>query len=131
MIPVDQLYIHDPENGVIGDCMHACLASILEIPITDVPDFRVHFEKESSCDWWNAIIDWLDSLGYEIYPLPSEEINNLPPSWYYIASGPTKRFGGKILHVCIGQDGKIVHDPHPSRDGLTKITYIKVIIKKD
>lgn len=37
MKPVRQLYRHDPANGVYGDCWRACIASVLELPIEDVP----------------------------------------------------------------------------------------------
>jgi multidrug efflux pump subunit AcrB len=40
----------------------------------------------------------------------------LPPG-YSIAGGPSLRFAGR-MHACVALDGIVVHDPHPSREGL-------------
>lgn len=39
MIPLRQRNKHDPENGVYGDCHRAALASLLELPLDEVPHF--------------------------------------------------------------------------------------------
>jgi hypothetical protein len=45
MKPIDQEFMHDPEKGIIGDCFRACIASILELDINEVPHFyRDHKE---------------------------------------------------------------------------------------
>lgn len=33
MIPIDQTDLHDPDNGVVGNCFIACVASIMEFPL--------------------------------------------------------------------------------------------------
>jgi hypothetical protein len=73
-----------------GNCFSACLASILEIPIAGVPVFLGSY--------WDDFLPWLAERG-------------LGASLY------RKRFAGK-MHACVAYDGTIVHDPHPSRDGL-------------
>jgi len=37
--PVKQTIIHNPDNGMYGDCFRACVASLLEKPIEKVPHF--------------------------------------------------------------------------------------------
>ena len=90
-----------------GNCFSACLASILEIPIEEVPLFLGTY--------WDDFLPWLKArgLGASLYRKSERRF----PLGYSIAGGPSKRFAGK-MHACVAYDGMIVHDPHPSRDGL-------------
>jgi hypothetical protein len=103
VLPVDQTTygLHD------GNCFSACLASILEIPIAGVPVFLGPY--------WDDFLPWLAErgLGASLY----RKSESYVPPGYSIAGGPSKRFAGK-MHACVAYDGTIVHDPHPSRDGL-------------
>ena len=100
MRPVDQT-----GYGVSdGNCLSACLASILEFPIVAVPRFvsvdaRLH--------------RWLADRGLSASVFPPDSA----PAGYSIAVGPSRRFAG-LMHACVAYDGAIVHDPHPSREGL-------------
>ena len=40
MKPIDQTRLHDLENGQAGNCMTAFIASVLEMPIEQVPLLR-------------------------------------------------------------------------------------------
>lgn len=104
MRPVDQTTYgsHD------GNCLSACLASILEVPIDDVPLFLGAY--------WDDFLPWLKDRGLWVSLYKAEDY--VPPG-YSIAAGPSKRFAGK-LHACVAFNGMIVHDPHPSRDGLPR-----------
>lgn len=46
--------IKQTEFGKSGNCLSACVASILELPLTDVPNFCQMFP-----DWWGNFQDWL------------------------------------------------------------------------
>ena len=37
---VEQTILHDPEKKNYGNCMQACVASLLNIPLNDVPHFH-------------------------------------------------------------------------------------------
>ncbi len=88
-----------------GNCFSACVASILEMPIEEVPRF-VNLTPD--------FLTWLAGLGLSasLY----EHTDYVPPG-YSIAAGPSLRFPGK-LHACVAFDGAVVHDPHFSREGL-------------
>ena len=65
MIPVEQqvLAVFD-ENGdrvVAGDCMRACVASVFELPLEDVPHFA------GLDDWYGEWLRWLEARGLGIY----------------------------------------------------------------
>lgn len=101
MRPVDQTTygFHD------GNCFPACVASILETSIDQVP----HFQGVSL-----GFLQWLASLGLSATLYKS--VNHVPRG-YSIAAGTSLRFAGR-MHACVAYDGAVVHDPHPSREGL-------------
>jgi len=114
MKPVDQMYLHDPDNGVSGDCFRACVASVLELPIEEVPHFV------STDDWIACTQQWLKEKGLQFIEV---QYNSMMfdhfklYGLYHMMTGPSPRFPGS-LHCCVALDGKIVHDPHPDRSGL-------------
>ncbi len=102
MHPVDQT-TYGPNDG---NCFSACLASILEIPLAEVPLFLGAY--------WDDFLPWLADRGLSASIYRSTDY--VPPG-FSIAGGRSKRFAGR-MHACIAYDGIVVHDPHPSRDGL-------------
>lgn len=112
MKPVDQEFMHDPANGVEGDCFRAVLASILERPIADVPHFAAKTKLAS--DFWESVYEWLELQGYDYVP------SRLPPPGaleFHALSGPSPR-SPKGYHATVGRAGQVAHDPHPSRAGI-------------
>lgn len=114
MIPIKQTVLHDPANGKIGNCLSAVLASILHIPIEDVPNFQ------DPHNWLRDLNKWLRPHGlgyinYEDYDLWTNH-QELTGS-YHLISGNTNR-SVDVSHACVGLDSYIVFDPHPSDDGL-------------
>ena len=98
--------------GKQGNCLCACIASLLEIDLQEVPYPVINDQQEELNKW---LIDNYDmfmislSLNPDGY-LPSAFKNN-----YVIGCG--KSFNN-IMHAVICRDGKIVHDPFPG-SGLT------------
>jgi hypothetical protein len=71
-------------------------------------------------DWMNALAKWLDAqfaLGVVLLKF-SRSASFTEPHGYCIASGPTQ---GYPKHSVVWRNGRIVHDPHPSRPGLHRI----------
>lgn len=112
MTPQDQefIYIKDVQYG---DCMRACIASLLDLPIADVPHFLRDADGKS-LGFWDGIYDFLEARGYEY--CPSQRLIN-PPEYHIIVS-PSPRDPVNISHAVVGRNGSIVFDPHSSRDGL-------------
>jgi hypothetical protein len=120
--PVDQEFIDDRENGQFGDCQRAVIASLLELPISEVP----HFLQQTGDDnlkFWTAVQSFLalhncvhmsfgGGFNVEFY---SQTYGT--PAIYHEISGPSPR-GKGLWHAVVGCNGKIVHDPHPSKAGL-------------
>ena len=84
-----------------GDCLSACLASILEVPIQTVPDFI------DAPDFEAAINSWLAERGLTYTQVP---IDNPAPVGWHTVEGASPR-GGQ--HAVVGRDGTVVFDPHP------------------
>lgn len=112
--------VHNPPES-IGDCFRCCIASILELPAAEVPHV---YEDEGWFDetgrvGMKRLRDWLASQGlyYFEFELAAEYIANWKGAiaCHYIISGVGSR---GVRHVCVGRDGEIVHDPHPSRTGI-------------
>lgn len=119
MKPVDQEFIHAPEQGLIGDCQRAVIASLLELPIGEVP----HFMKDSNGDaanFWERIQVFCRSHGYAYLVIPARSGGAFfgdDGDVFHEISGPSPR-GNGITHAVVGCNGQIVFDPHPSRAGL-------------
>lgn len=129
MKPQDQEFLHEPEKGVLGDCLRACVASVLEVDRAEVPHFvalGVGDTDDEGLEWWFELQNWLSTRELECWYLAKEEFEPELVSFAsygeLLVSGKTVRGGGKVSHVCVAEpDGSVLHDPHPSRAGLISI----------
>lgn len=113
MTPVICRVKHDPPNSY-GDCVRACVASLLDADASDVP----HFYEDGSPDGKMRLGEWLGSIGYVAAwfysdgndPLEAvlEFMGAQNPHLYYMLLGRTE--GGAHAVVC--QGGAVVHDPN-------------------
>lgn len=105
MKPIFQNKLHG--GDVKGNCMQACLASVFELPLDQVPSFEMMERTE-----WRAAFDvWLNEQGYSLV----QQLAEPDIAEYYLIIGDAPR---GFLHCVVGKDGEMVHDPHPSQDGL-------------
>jgi len=119
MTPTDQEYLHTPEIGQHGDCQRAVIASLLDLPIKDVP----HFLQEADGDpeiYWTQLQTFCRKHGYAYLTVPAKHgaaFYGDEGRVFHEISGPSPR-GNGVFHAVVGCDGEIVFDPHPSRAGL-------------
>jgi len=124
MKPVMQTLFYDKDGT--GNYFEACIASIFEIDLKDVPNF--HGEK-----WFTDFWEWLKVHGYTSYgSLCNEKIEDYEGGvdGYFIIVGESPR--GKHIkggHAVVYKNGKMVHDPHPDGTGVVSIKYIMSIEK--
>lgn len=109
MTPIDQTKLHTETQR--GNCTAAAFASLLDLPLSEVPEVE---EIKEPYSWVKALNEWLGGLGYD---WDTWDADIIPPG-YSIAWGDTVR---GTTHCCIALDGQIVHDPHSSRAGLTRV----------
>lgn len=116
MKPVFQTLV----GPVDGNCLAACIASLLEIGIDDVPDLSPH--PEDAMGWTLKFREYMKSHG--VYPVIYSPGYFQPPAGvYYLIWGTSPR---NLPHSVIGRNGKIVHDPNPAGGGVDPITEIVV-----
>jgi hypothetical protein len=122
MIPVVCRVKHDPDNGKYGDCVRACIASVLELDADQVPHF--HDDDPDGPTATKRITAFLAShrlapfyVAYDgaysmddILSLMGEQ----NPTAVYLLFGRTHSGG----HVVVCQGGAMVHDPAWSRSPL-------------
>ena len=97
--------------GDEGNCTEACIASILEIPLDEVPYLVPYGEK-----WMDALHPFLIDRGLYLITVDAETFLKIKkPYGYSIGGGRSPRVTG-FDHSVVCLDGEIVHDPHSGSD---------------
>lgn len=128
----------DIEKGVFGDCFRACIASIFELSLCDVPHFvqlgSVPHAKggelrDGQSHWWFYLTDWLRERDLVFFDLPYDGNSDefLQALGYTIITGLSPR--GEWDHCVVGYRGEIVHDPHPAGGGVRTRKYLGVFAR--
>lgn len=139
MIPVIQTKVvvnnSKGEMVVRGNCLAACVASLLEMPITEVPNVEVFYHIDEPF-YWEVLWRWLGSYGYQLGiddrfrcfhgDDTKSEFKEVLKDEYYLVSGKSSR---GFQHICIYKNGQLVHDPHPSKEGLMTEEYFEHLEK--
>ncbi len=114
MIPVYQTKFggsDDPEEDQ-GNCMQACIASILEIPLGEAPDFT---GKIVNGEWYTYLISWLAERNLGLMFTKIKE--GAPPGIHMVGAESTNLPDPDDGHMMVVQDGKVIHNPHPDNKG--------------
>lgn len=103
------------DDGENGDCYRASVASLLGLPLEEVPHFYRKGNEERAMEEFS---DWLRERGYVFVDIMRGE--NLPAylkGTFHLLSGPSPRFP-QYWHCVLGYEGEIYHDPHPEGGSL-------------
>lgn len=140
MIPVMQT-----EFGENGNCLRACVASLVESDLIDVPDFqRLHRDTGG---WILAFFDFLRSRGFDCLgtatpgtpfyehlihgkDLPDTCEAFYPPEGFYIVGGDSPRSTPNGHGVIFGPGAVLAHDPHPDGTGIVGEPFEIYLIEK-
>lgn len=107
-------------DGIAGDCLKACVASIIGVDnYDDVPHFAQFRDS-----WWAKMRLHGRAAGFDWAAWAPDDFADVteafPARQLVILSGPSPR--GPWWHCVVGDlDLNLVHDPHPSRAGLISI----------
>lgn len=116
-----------------GDCMRACVASILELTLQQVPNFM----KDGSNKYYENIQKWfLEKTSF--LPLDVEfKEEGQDREWLKdcicvaVGKSPRAKKDGE-KHGVVWLNGEMVHDPHPDKTGLAEYpTVFTVFIKRN
>lgn len=109
MKPVNQNLFRDESEH--GNCVPACIASILELPLEAVP----HFASVHGPYFMKQMRKWFEDQGMGLCYLNGGG-NVFFSAAHSIATGKSPR--GDFLHSVVWKGRQMAHDPHPSRAGL-------------
>ena len=111
----------EPENG-IGDCFRTALACLLDMPRESVPHFfGDHWPDHAAAK--DAVDDFLSGLGlmmlvapyWHFAPVLESMHEKTGDDCYHLILGQCSTVG----HAVVGLNGKLIHDPLPTKEGLT------------
>ena len=100
------------------NCMQCAAAYMLGLPLADVPDF-----EQAGSEAWEAFYEFFAERGFTAEMLPP----TMEFDGDYLASGETER---GTSHMVVMRGGNLLHDPHPSATGLTRIQVKWLIARK-
>lgn len=103
---IDQTKLHNPEKGVMGNCLAAAIASVLGLTLDEVPEF----EEMSGGEYFVELVAFPATLGKRLVYHPRTH----PPKGLSVGTVNSPRFPDE-RHAIVCLDGKVVHDPHPTR----------------
>lgn len=97
-----------------GDCMRACIASLFELTIEQVPHFLRFGDS-----WFSTMCNFVDLVGHEMwgtgYPHKTKLSESLNFDGYVIAAVPSRTYEGVMHDVIVDiNTGCVAHDPNPN-----------------
>jgi hypothetical protein len=105
-------------------CYAACLATILGVPLDEVPHPSAwELMQNHWHEYANRVHQWLQQRGYFRVWIPKF----WEPAGLSVVHGTSPRAIGHCVVAC---DGRMVHDPYPSGGGLTEIEGYEVLIPR-
>lgn len=131
MSRVDQtIFVTDPARK--GNCVAACVATLFGVPLKDVPHF-VEFgiaygdsddvrAASSGHHWWAMMLGYVAGRGHWVVELDS--VADADTGEMILVAGMSPR---GVMHQVLYRDGRLWHDPHPSRDGVLDVREVLAV----
>lgn len=134
MKPVDQTRFNfsDHPTEAPGNCWAACIASILELDLCEVPDEATVWKpgmnvEESWRLYHPTMIRWLEKRGLSLIDGSALSLEYYTPVHCIITGSSPRR--PKANHAVVYFNGELAHDPHPSRAGILSAKYAEFFLK--
>ena len=106
----------DAPVGERGNCWQAAVASILELPLGEVPNIQ---EWDDNLVWFDKFREWLEPYGLGAIGLAIG--GNITLQGYHIIECKSTTLKNEELHVVVGLNGEVVHDPNPNATTLGEV----------
>lgn len=114
MKPVKQTRV-----GKGGNCFSACIASIFEIELDEVPDLAPREDIEGP-EQDKILNDWLIQFGLRFFSFRLHDkkyAEVLFKNVFHTICGTSPR-DPDLDHIVVGFNGEMIHDPHPDGVGV-------------
>jgi len=109
----------DAPEAEQGNCMAACLASIFECSLEDVPDFAGSIVGGG---WFFHLQKWLAERNLSLLMLPAKPID--VPAGYAMAAVKSMTLANPDDgHMVVVNNGTLAHDPNPKNTGKSPDAY--------
>jgi hypothetical protein len=116
-----------------GECVRAAYATILGLPIEQVPPLDPYTSMRTGQEQHDRERVWLASRGIGLIEISTDnplealpqEIIDCAPEVPHLMSGISPRGFG---HRVVGIGGRVAFDPHPSRAGLLSVYSIGILV---
>ena len=106
----------DAPVGKRGNCWQAAVASILELPLEKVPDIQTY---DDDMVWFDKFREWLEQYGLGAIGLATG--GNITLQGYHLIECKSTTLKNGELHVVVGLNGEVVHDPSPNATTLGEV----------
>jgi len=140
-------YVHQTKFGLTpwtpdhGNCFPACLATILGLPLEEVPNIYSVCRDIDHANY--TLAEFLGKRGFHLAHYPTEVVlNGMKEGWFYagdehtrvvvIVTGKSPRFEGQ--HAVVGvlnpnnvNGWDLLHDPHPDGTGVTDVIGFEIL----
>lgn len=111
------------DQGSWNDCLSACLASMLELPLSEVPVFAA-----AGAQWKTALDAWLAQFNLQSVLLVDDVRQHIAGP--VVVCGKSPR--GDFNHCVVYQNGRMVWDPHQTdKSGVLTHEYIIALVVRD
>ena len=109
--------VYQNKFGAGGNCFQACIASIFELSLEEVPDFCNEYKGEV---YYEQFVKWLNKRGFSALPVDANDDSGSLNRPNY--KGCILMVGGKnnddVMHSVIYKDGELVHNPNRKCKGI-------------
>ena len=106
----------DAPVGIRGNCWQAAVASILELPLEQVPDIQKY---DDDLVWFDKFREWLAQYGLSAIGLATG--SNITIQGYHLIECKSTTLKKGELHVVVGLNQEVVHDPNPNATSLGEV----------
>ena len=118
-----------------GNCGEACVASILEIKLSDIPPLHNPNDPKDGHTYCKNMRKFLFKFGLSYVDISMNEGHD-PKDFFkdcwVLATGPSPRATEDWhKHGVVWRNGKVIHDPHPDGTGLKEIEMYGLFVKLD
>jgi hypothetical protein len=107
------IWVSDPNRE--GNCLAACVATYLELPLEKVPHFAEYYPYDKDA-WWHFLLGFMAGHGLWAYDI--HDVETAQPDEVVFVAGMSER---GVMHQVLYKNGVLWHDPHPSQAGILDV----------